>query len=56
MVGDWEHPCWNGASKVHDWKNYASEPVKAMWPSLTGNQKVAIASMLQDIADEEEWD
>lgn len=53
---DYANPDWDNPSKVHDWKNYVTEAVEAIWETFDHTQKKAIASMLQDIADREEWD
>jgi hypothetical protein len=41
---------------VHDWRNYISPAVRAMWDTFTDEQKQAIAENADDHASREEWD
>jgi hypothetical protein len=50
------NPDWENKTRVHDWRNYASQQLQDMWPSLHPPQMEIIAETLQDIADNEEWD
>lgn len=51
MVWDW------GQNKaVHEWRSYVTDEVKAVWPTFTPAQKVAVMRMLDGIASQEEWD
>ncbi len=36
------NPEWDKAIKVHDWRNYISDDLKAMWETFTDIQKFAI--------------
>lgn len=53
---NWEAPEWHNATRVHDWRNYASAQVKAIWLELPAYARRAFAANLQDIADKEEWE
>jgi hypothetical protein len=53
---DWQRPNWADAGKVHEWKNYISEEVQAMWDTFSDDQKQALARQAEDKADCEEWD
>ena len=49
-------PQWDGARKVHDWRNHVGEHTKALWNSFTDEQRLAIAADAADDATAEEWD
>ena len=51
-----ENPDWSDRKHVHDWEAYAGEDLRAIWPTLTLEARVAIVKSLQEIADREEWD
>lgn len=53
---DWETPDWASAVRVHEWKNYISEKLQAMWESFTPEQKQAIAESADDVASREDWE
>ena len=53
---DWAAPDWGNAGRVHEWKNYVSEEVQAMWDTFTDDQKQALARQSEDNASNEEWD
>lgn len=53
---DWENPQWNIEDRIHNWRNYASEELKAEWRRFSGQQKMIIASALDKISENEEWD
>lgn len=53
---DFEHPDWEGAGRVCDWRNYISDDLKLMWNDFTLGQKRAIAENADEIASREEWD
>jgi hypothetical protein len=54
--GDPIEPDWDGAGKVHDWRNYITDKVRTLWPTFSRSQKIAIAEMAQERAEAEEWD
>ena len=41
---------------VHDWRTYVGSQTRAIWDTFTADQREAIASDAQDLADNEEWD
>lgn len=49
-------PEWERATKVHDWRNYASEDIQRLWPTFNEEQKFAIVDMLDALAGQEYWD
>lgn len=53
---DWDDPDWKDPDRVHNWKNYAGDWLKEVWPSLSQEQKKAVASSLDDIAAREDWE
>jgi hypothetical protein len=42
--------------KVHDWRNYISAEVRALWDGFTDAQKLALARQADELAGREEWD
>jgi hypothetical protein len=54
--GDWRSPEWEKAGRVHDWRNYVGDELRAMWDTFTDEQKRAIARNADVLADGEEWD
>lgn len=53
---DWKDPEWHVYVKCNCWRNYATDAIKAIWGTFTNLQKVYIAEMMQDQADNEHWD
>lgn len=53
---DYANPDWEKARRVHEWKNYVSERLQAVWHTFTDEQKQAIAESADDVASAEEWD
>lgn len=53
---DYIDPDWKSAGRVHDWRNYISDEVRAMWSTFTDAQKAALARMAEVTADNEEWE
>lgn len=53
---DWEAPDFSDPDRVHNWKNYASDRMKAHWGSFTAPQKMIISECLHDIANNEHWE
>ena len=53
---DYRSPNWDVFTKTHNWRNYISEELRSMWESFTDEQKAAIATNAQEIADREDWD
>jgi hypothetical protein len=56
LPNDWNAPIWKDARKVHEWKNYISEEMRALWGTFTDAQKQAIAQNAKRIASQEHWD
>ena len=50
------NPKFEDAERVHDWRNYVSENLRAIWGTFTDDQKYIIAESFDRIADREEWD
>lgn len=53
---DWQSPSWGAAGRVHEWKNYISDEVRAMWHTFTDEQKQAFARQADEIAGREDWE
>lgn len=49
-------PQWDRAGKVHDWRNHVGDHTRAIWLSLTPNQRLAIAMDADAAASNEEWE
>lgn len=49
-------PDWDGWGRVHNWRNYISEEVRAMWDTFTDEQKAALYRSAEEAAGMEEWD
>ena len=56
LPDDYKTPEWDKAQRVHDWRNYISDEVRALWDSFTDEQKQAIARQADEQSDVEEWD
>jgi len=53
---DYLQPEWHWRQSVHNWRNYISEEVQAMWLTFTPEQRAALARNADEIAGREEWD
>jgi hypothetical protein len=53
-LSDWWRPDWNAGGKVHNWRNYVSEEVRAMWDTFNDDQKKALYRQANDNAEREE--
>lgn len=53
---DYDHPDWEGAGRINDWRNYISQELRDMWDAFSLGQKRAIAENADEIASREEWD
>lgn len=51
-----ENPEWEKSRRVHDWRNYIDEEVKAIWNTFTPEQRMALAKQADNLASAEEWD
>lgn len=49
-------PEWNKATRVHDWRNHAPQPVKELWPTFTDQQRTALEAWAETLASAEEWE
>ena len=47
---------FDNISKVHDWKNYIPEDIKANWSVLTPRERLLLAYQAQEVANNEEWE
>jgi hypothetical protein len=52
---EWDEPDWGAGGKVHNWRNYVTEKVRALWPTFT-EQRQALYEQADEIAGREEWD
>lgn len=55
-ASDWAKPNWTEKNPVHNWRNYATPPLRRIWHTFTDEQKQVIAFTLQTAADAEQWD
>ena len=53
---DPEDPKWEGASRVHDWRNHVSEAVRAIWHTFTPEQRRVLKDDADDRALDERWE
>lgn len=53
---DYLEPKWPEGGRVHNWHNYVTEEVQAMWSSFTPEQRAALARQADEIAGNEDWD
>jgi len=53
---EWSDPQWDKARRVHDWRNYINDELRAIWHTFTDNQKQAIRNNADDLAATEEWE
>lgn len=51
-----DDPRWDKAGRIHDWRNYATEELKAIWHTFTIKQKQVIYHLLNELASREEYD
>jgi hypothetical protein len=49
------NPEWRSATKVHDWRNYATEEIRRLWPTFTIEQRLALVEMFDRSASDERW-
>lgn len=49
-------PRWDGAGRVHDWRNHVPEEVKKLWPTFSEIQRKALYDWANDLASAEEWE
>ncbi len=57
------NPDWEEFSQIpfyvarpHEWKNYISKELQAIWDTFTDEQKQILADNADEIASREEWD
>jgi len=53
---DYLNPDWERRQRVHNWRNYISEEVRAKWQTFTPEQRAALARQAEETSDHEEWD
>lgn len=53
---DYLEPQWDIQDRVHNWRNYITDEVIAMWPDFTPEQRAALARQADEIAMAEDWD
>lgn len=49
-------PKWDETGRVHDWRNYISGNVQAIWHTFTDEQKFALVEQADEQAGREHWD
>lgn len=55
-IYDLREPEFDNATRVHDWRNYVGQRVKAMWVSFSDEQRLALALDASEFASHEKWD
>mgnify|MGYP000851059213 CR=1 FL=1 len=50
------NPDWSRTERVHSWHNYIGDKTRAIWHTLTDEQKLAIAEDADEQAENEYWD
>ncbi len=53
---DWDAPDWDNERRVHDWKNYVSEELRAKWATFSDELKMMLARQAEEQASNEEWE
>lgn len=56
VPNDFISPNWKAMNRVHEWKNYISEEIQALWDSFSLVQKLEIAKEAQHRASQEDWE
>lgn len=51
---NWHSPEWDNIGRVHDWRNYIADIMRAYWSGFTDEQKKAMAIGAAEQADKEE--
>lgn len=51
-----DDPRWEQAGRVHDWRNYISRDVRAIWHTFTPHQQLVLALDADDRAGDEHWE
>jgi hypothetical protein len=54
--GDLDDPGFDKAGRIHDWRNYVGEHVRARWETIPIELRAAIAADAQTLADREDWE
>lgn len=49
------NPCWSDACRVHDWRNYIGDGLRAIWATFTHEQRLALRANADELASREEW-
>lgn len=49
-------PSWDKGGRVHNWRNHVGRQAKRIWPTLTPEQRAALAFDADVRASDEEWD
>jgi hypothetical protein len=52
----YQSPDWDEEDRVHNWRNYVSDELRAMWGTFTPEQRSAIGRSAEEQASREEWD
>ena len=53
---DLRQPDFDGASKVHDWRNHIPEHIEDIWHTFSLEQMEAIYQWAENLANAEEWE
>ena len=50
------NPEWEVGGRVHNWKNYVPDDLKAIWHTFSKDQLIVLAETFDTIASNEEWE
>ena len=53
---DWREPEWEIPSRVHNWRNYATDDLRMIWHTFDDRQALVVACLLEEIASDEPLD
>ena len=50
------NPDWDYYGRVHEWRNYIDDELRAIWDTFTEEQRIVIGRSAEKSASNEEWD
>jgi hypothetical protein len=50
------NPEWGSCGRVHNWKNYAPDDLKAIWHTFSKEQLIVLVETFDTIASNEVWE
>ena len=55
-VTDISNPEFEKAGKVHDWRNHVPQIIRDLWKTFTAEQKIALMTWAENLAELEHWE